>query len=571
MDQIFENVSFWKLNPSMKWSEIESASEIRINKNEIKLLKRNCPIENTNLCRLSPTTIGILNDSSFETAVKFQSEDISDRFMNFYETVKKPSKFMKYDTSVVDSYFQYYGKLLNQANMLQDNVRTSTYRAAILENAAGFRNKTVMDIGAGSGILSFFCAQAGAAKIYAVEASKVADVIPILSDANPWIGKRIQTVHKILEDITSAEIPEKVDILVSEPIGTFLFNERMIESFLDARDRFLKPDGYMYPNKCVLFLAPFSDQTLYNETIAKSAFWRNSNFYGVNLTVAEPIAVAENFRQPVVDYIDPSCIVSQPRSKVFDFKKITATELEHITIPFRFGISTPCLIHGVAGWFDVLFEGPHSVTGFSTAPWCTGTHWYQIRFLLKTPLAVNAGQSIEGFLSMKVNNHQSYDIHLRAGIEGTNIVTDNPDISLKEPDYRFYTSGNYSNAYWNTTPQGTAQTAPVGGNFRSTNDTSQTDPTGHPLMGGGGGDLGVANPPGVQPNPLIGGGLAGGMMDCSPLGVPLNSESDRIQDFMNSSGAGSGTGSGVGCGLKNPSEDIALANMEIRAILGEDA
>lgn len=49
--------------------------------------------------------------------------------------------------------------LMHQQNMLQDYVRTGTYYAAIVENAADFQGKLVMDVGAGSGILSLFAAQ----------------------------------------------------------------------------------------------------------------------------------------------------------------------------------------------------------------------------------------------------------------------------------------------------------------------------------------------------------------------------------------------------------------------------
>lgn len=58
--------------------------------------------------------------------------------------------------------------------MLQDYVRTSTYQRAVLSNSEDFRDRVVLDVGAGSGILSFFAVQAGARKVYAVEASSMA-------------------------------------------------------------------------------------------------------------------------------------------------------------------------------------------------------------------------------------------------------------------------------------------------------------------------------------------------------------------------------------------------------------
>eukprot|EP01048_Picozoa_sp_COSAG05_P012682 COSAG05_NODE_1290_length_5264_cov_2884.921394_3_plen_92_part_00 len=35
-------------------------------------------------------------------------------------------------------------------------------------------------------------------------------------------------------------LPEKADIIISEPMGTLLLNERMVESFVVGRDRFMK-------------------------------------------------------------------------------------------------------------------------------------------------------------------------------------------------------------------------------------------------------------------------------------------------------------------------------------------
>jgi histone-arginine methyltransferase CARM1 len=74
--------------------------------------------------------------------------------------------------------------------MLQDTVRTSTYRSAILLNGPKcFKDKKVLDVGAGSGILSYFAVQAGAEKVYAVEASAMASKMKKLVSAASEEGK----------------------------------------------------------------------------------------------------------------------------------------------------------------------------------------------------------------------------------------------------------------------------------------------------------------------------------------------------------------------------------------------
>lgn len=350
-------------------------------------------------------------------------------------------RFDQFDPSSVHSYFQYYAKLGNQQNMLQDSVRTNTYRCAIVENPDDFRDATVMDIGAGSGILSFFAAQAGAATVYAVEASSMAEVITALAESNNFGGTSIEVVNKTVEKV-GAEVPNKVDVLVSEPIGTFLFNERMIESYLCARDRFLKPGGKMFPNVGNLCIAPFSDAMLHWEQANKDGFWKNKSFYGIDLHAAVDRCKKEHFRQPIVDYINPECLVGRCHITRFDFATISVESLHKMEIPFDVEVPHPCLVHGVAGWFDAIFEGTNMTVTLSTAPWSPGTHWYQIRFLLETPLAVNAGQHIEGTLTMDANNLQSYYVKVHMRIKGTEVYSEAHGIDLKDPEYRFYTSQN---------------------------------------------------------------------------------------------------------------------------------
>lgn len=69
--------------------------------------------------------------------------------------------------------------------MIEDSVRTNAYQQAIFQNMEEhIRDKVVVDVGCGTGILSMFCAQAGARKVYAIDASKIAIHAKQLIEAN---------------------------------------------------------------------------------------------------------------------------------------------------------------------------------------------------------------------------------------------------------------------------------------------------------------------------------------------------------------------------------------------------
>ena len=146
---------------------------------------------------------------------------------------------------------------------MEDTIRTPKYREAILENPTNFRGKIVMDVGCGSGILSLFAAQAGAKKVYAVEASGAAEIARTLVKHNGF--ENVVTVIECkIEDIDPSTIPLKsIDVIISEPLGTFLLNERMLETYIIARDMFLKPGGRLFPAKADLCIMPFTDETIY--------------------------------------------------------------------------------------------------------------------------------------------------------------------------------------------------------------------------------------------------------------------------------------------------------------------
>lgn len=59
--------------------------------------------------------------------------------------------------------------------MLKDTIRTDAYRDFIYDHKHLFQNKVVLDVGCGTGILSMFCARAGASKVIAVDNSDIID------------------------------------------------------------------------------------------------------------------------------------------------------------------------------------------------------------------------------------------------------------------------------------------------------------------------------------------------------------------------------------------------------------
>ncbi|CAL8110241.1 unnamed protein product [Orchesella dallaii] len=341
-------------------------------------------------------------------------------------------------------YFQFYGYLSQQQNMMQDYIRTATYQKAILLNSKDFQDKVILDVGAGSGILSFFACQAGARKVYAVEASSMAVHAETLAAAN-GLGDKLRVVAGKIEEI---ELPEKVDVIISEPMGYMLFNERMLETYLHAK-KWLKPTGKMYPSKGDLHVAPFSDEALYMEQCNKANFWQQNCFHSVDLGSLRNAALKEYFRQPIVDTFDVRICLAQSVKHTVDFLTASEFDLHEISIPLVFEIVESGTIHGLAFWFDVAFEGSQQTVWLSTAPTEPLTHWYQVRCLIDTPMIVKQNQIIYGNVKLSANKRQSYDVQIHLSNApmsftddfvaecGSKRILASNNLDLKNPYFRY--------------------------------------------------------------------------------------------------------------------------------------
>ena len=197
-------------------------------------------------------------------------------------------------------YFDEYALLYDHIGMLRDFKRMSAYHDAIKQNAAAdFEGKVVLDVGTGTGVLAIWAAQAGARKVYAVEATGCARHAEALAKAN-GVGGVVEVVRGTLEDVT---LPEQVDVIVSEWMGYFLLRESMVESVLLARDRWLRPGGKMYPATARLMLAPIEDEPFVakrrEEVVDVMRQWDELDdkmraSYGISLEALRPAYVSEH-------------------------------------------------------------------------------------------------------------------------------------------------------------------------------------------------------------------------------------------------------------------------------------
>jgi SAM-dependent methyltransferase len=125
--------------------------------------------------------------------------------------------------------------------MMVDRDRNEFYERAIKENV---KDKVVLDVGAGLGMLSLMACRAGAKKVYALEVNPVAiDVLKKLKNEENLLQLEI-----IEAPSWEAELPEQVDIILHEMFGPMLLEEMCLLTLGEVK-KWLKPEGKMIPEE----------------------------------------------------------------------------------------------------------------------------------------------------------------------------------------------------------------------------------------------------------------------------------------------------------------------------------
>ncbi|XP_028108428.1 protein arginine N-methyltransferase PRMT10-like isoform X2 [Camellia sinensis] len=328
------------------------------------------------------------------------------------------------------NYFCTYALLYHQKEMLCDRVRMEAYYNAVFENKHHFHGKTVLDVGTGSGILAIWAGQAGARKVYAVEATKMSEHARELVKANN-LQDVVEVIEGSMEDVT---LPEKVDVIISEWMGYFLLRESMFDSVICARDRWLKPTGVMYPSNARMWLAPIrsglANQKMsdYEGSMDDWFYFldQTKTYYGVDMSVlTKPFAEEQKkyyLQTSLWNNLHPNQVIGTAAIiKDIDCLTATVNDILNLRASILSSISSEeTRLCGFAGWFDVHFRGSKENPAqqeieLTTAPSEDySTHWGQQVFLLHPPISVSEGDDLNINFSMdrSKENHRLMEVEL---------------------------------------------------------------------------------------------------------------------------------------------------------------
>lgn len=329
----------------------------------------------------------------------------------------------------------------------------------------------MLDVGAGSGILAIWAIQAGAKKAYAVEATYMATHAKRIAEYN-GVGDQVEVYQGYLEEV---ELPENVDIIISEFMGYFLLRESMFDTILFARDKYLKPGGAIYPSHCRLFIAPMNTKAAekkYQEFKESLEGWDDfcratAETYGVDLSCLTddyereqkgyflqtalwsevrlhplPSLASIPFQEENVNptsQVNPSQLLGPSfMIKDMDLHKVFLEDVQGVNSWFRFklrgGGTEGTTVNAFCGWFDVHFRGSEgspvdSPIEMTTAPeYNHCTHWGQQAFLIDPPIESRDGDVLEGRISVKKHreNKRLLDIGMVLDILPRNADDDPP-------------------------------------------------------------------------------------------------------------------------------------------------
>ncbi len=258
--------------------------------------------------------------------------------------------------------------------MLGDDVRMDAYETALRQLVTP--DTRVLDFGCGTGILAFLAARAGASRVYAVDRSRFVRVAQLLARDNGF--DNIRFFHGEADRL---ELPEQIDLLVWECLGSFAVDEWALAPLIAVRDRHLADGGRIVPHGVAIHAGLISDPALHRERAFLHGRPRSIDFSAV---ADWPFFRTEN-RTLKPEQLLPgtTCLT--------DIDLYTCTEPETV---FAGHLVPGCdgTAYGICAWFAARLTDDIRL---ETGPFSPATHWRQKLFPLVEPLSVVRGKPIE--------------------------------------------------------------------------------------------------------------------------------------------------------------------------------
>src|SRR5688572_10523630 len=225
--------------------------------------------------------------------------------------------------------------LVGYGAMIADKGRTSAYARALERLVTP--DAVVLDIGTGAGIMALLACRAGAARVYAVEPTGVIDVAREAASANGF-ADRTRFIQAVTTDL---ELPERVDGIVADVHGVLPPFQRSAVSMMDARDRFLRPGGWIIPARETMWAAVVSSPSAHQEMLDA---WNTE--YGFDLSAARCRA-ANQFRRRRFAATD--LLVAGQRWATLEYPRMLEP---NVSGQLTCTIERAAIAHGLAVWFD---------------------------------------------------------------------------------------------------------------------------------------------------------------------------------------------------------------------------
>jgi protein arginine N-methyltransferase 1 len=286
--------------------------------------------------------------------------------------------------------------------LLRDRVRNEAFQEAIRRVVKP--GDLVLDVGAGTGILSAFAIQAGAQHVYLVESEDILSCAQEIFKHAGWLD-RATFIRGMADRVTFQG--GKVDTILIELIGNFGIDENILSVLPTVRKKALKKGGKIIPAGLRLFVVPIMEESLEREF----GVYR-SVLYGIDFSPLAPLADNNIY---LLNFRNARRLAEPQLLAEFDF---LTCESDTIESRVNFSIRERGRMIGLAGWFEIdLCEG----ISLSNPPNENRTHWDQIIFPIGEAQAVEKGDRVS--FRFRYNTTAGEDqwawsgvIHTRGGI-----------------------------------------------------------------------------------------------------------------------------------------------------------